>query len=77
MKSTFCGTLDYVSPEMKDKGQYSSQVDLWSLGVLTYELITGQAPFKEEIAHWKRRGGQRSQHWDWCLIYPPTVSGLS
>ena len=47
MKTTFCGTLDYVSPEMKDIGTYTSKVDLWSIGVLTFELLTGNAPFKE------------------------------
>lgn len=47
MKTTFCGTLDYVSPEMKDKGCYTSKVDLWSIGVLTFELLTGTAPFKD------------------------------
>jgi serine/threonine protein kinase len=36
MKTTFCGTLDYVSPEMKDKGAYNSTVDLWSIGVLAF-----------------------------------------
>jgi len=47
MKRTYCGTLDYVSPEMKDEGKYTSKVDLWSLGVLTFELLTGNAPFRE------------------------------
>lgn len=47
MKTTFCGTLDYVSPEMKDKGCYTSKVDLWSIGVLTFELLTGIAPFRD------------------------------
>ena len=41
MKTTFCGTLDYLSPEMKDIGKYTFTVDSWSIGVLTYELFTG------------------------------------
>lgn len=48
MRQTFCGTLDYLSPEMKDGAAYTCRVDLWSLGVLVYELITGSAPFKEQ-----------------------------
>lgn len=47
MKKTFCGTLDYISPEMKDKGEYTTTVDLWSIGVLTFELLTGFPPYKK------------------------------
>jgi len=37
--------LDYVSPEVIQGKNYDFSVDLWSIGVLTYELITGNAPF--------------------------------
>jgi serine/threonine protein kinase len=47
MHGTFCGTLDYVSPEMKDRGEYGNSVDLWSLGVMTFELLVGFPPFKQ------------------------------
>lgn len=48
---TKCGTLDYLPPEMvdpvrKDK-PYDEKVDLWSLGVLMYEFLVGQAPFED------------------------------
>ena len=45
MRSTFCGTLEYVSPEMIENKKYNNSVDVWSLGVLTYELIFGRSPF--------------------------------
>ena len=48
MHQTFCGTLDYISPEMKSGQKYNYSVDIWSIGVLTYELIFGTAPFKKE-----------------------------
>lgn len=38
---TFCGTLDYVSPEVVCGKDYDFKVDIWSVGVLTYEMITG------------------------------------
>lgn len=43
-----CGTLDYVCPEMVHKQAYTKEVDLWSVGVLVYELVCGEAPFKTE-----------------------------
>lgn len=45
MRKTFCGTLDYVSPEMVQGKEYDFSVDVWSVGILTYELIMGSAPF--------------------------------
>jgi len=44
-RQTFCGTLEYVSPEVIKGEKYDYNVDLWSIGVLTYELLTGYAPF--------------------------------
>lgn len=76
MKTTFCGTLDYVSPEMKDKGAYTNKVDLWSIGVLTFELLTGSAPFKGEINQWKKKGSKRNVQWDWHISYPPDISAV-
>jgi serine/threonine protein kinase len=62
---------------MKDKGEYNQQVDIWSIGVLTFELLAGHAPFKDEIAQWKRKGSKRGQQWDWHLLYPPSLSSLA
>ncbi len=45
-RNTFCGTLDYVAPEMVNGNQYDSKSDLWAIGVLTYELLVGKAPFE-------------------------------
>ena len=40
-RDTFCGTLDYVSPEVVEGHPYDYSVDIWSLGVLCYELCEG------------------------------------
>ena len=42
---TFCGTLDYLSPEMVKKQGHSFEVDWWTLGILLYELLVGYPPF--------------------------------
>jgi len=46
-RSSFvCGTLDYLPPEMITVDVYDHRVDLWSLGVLAYELVAGRPPFE-------------------------------
>lgn len=36
-RTTLCGTMDYLSPEMVQGHPHTNKVDLWSIGVLTYE----------------------------------------
>ncbi|XP_037108310.1 aurora kinase A [Syngnathus acus] len=47
-RSTLCGTLDYLPPEMIEGKTHDEKVDLWSLGVLCYEFLVGKPPFETQ-----------------------------
>jgi len=47
-RTTVCGTLDYLAPEIVLGKHHDEKVDNWSLGVLTYEFIVGRPPFEAD-----------------------------
>ena len=55
LRTTFCGTAEYMPPEVIDEQPHIPPSDLWCLGILIYELCAGEPPFtaqsNAEIIH--------------------------
>ncbi len=45
-RTTFCGTFEYMAPEIVCEENYDAAVDIWALGILLYEMLHGYSPFR-------------------------------
>lgn len=67
--STFCGTVEYMAPEMILDKPYTKDVDWWGFGILLYEMLVGTTPFYSENPNSVYRAAVMNEP-----EFPPTVS---
>jgi serum/glucocorticoid-regulated kinase 2 len=51
LANSFCGTAEYLSPEMLVGSGHDHTVDWWALGILLYEMLVGIPPFFHKNKH--------------------------
>jgi eukaryotic-like serine/threonine-protein kinase len=75
MPGTVLGTLPYLSPEQTRGGPVDARSDIWAFGVVVFELLAGDRPFRADTAA-DTIGAILGARPDWSLLPSSTPRGL-
>jgi len=75
IRKTYCGTPDYLAPEMLKKSGHGTSMDIWSLGVLIFELLSGSPPFSGKDQQ-ELFSNIRNHKLNWPSDFPPLAKNL-
>jgi serine/threonine protein kinase len=59
--TVLCGTTEYMPPEMLKGEKYNEKVDVWALGIVMFELLTGDIPFDKRETKYKKFKDKRNR----------------
>ena len=74
MINTMCGSPMYMAPEIIKHQEYSEKADIWSCGIIFYQMLTGELPLKSKNFYELSKKIDMGQD---CIQYPLYVSSIS